>query len=129
MRYYQFVGRGIRQHPSMDFHPQQGARMKAIIDRKKYDTKTATLVAEISIGNRRDFRFFSEKLYVTDRGAWFIHGEGGPGSSYSRPVNIRDRCGVGKIRTLTADEAYTWMEEQEENEAIEHYFIDQIEDA
>jgi len=84
--------------------------MKAIIDRTLYNTETAECVAVYSSHhNRGDFRHFEEHLYRTRRGNWFLHGEGGPASTYS------ERCGnntVGseKIIPMDEDDVVEWLE-------------------
>ena len=50
--------------------------MKKIIEGRVYNTETAKLLGEFSYSNRRDFNYFSEKLYRTKSGAYFLYGEG-----------------------------------------------------
>lgn len=103
---------------------------KRIIDGKRYDTKTATLVAEWSNDySCNDFKWCEEDLYRTPRGNWFTHGSGGPMSKYA------ESCGSGwsgsrnKIQALTAAEAQEWLERHDEDAALEEYFGASIEDA
>ena len=39
--------------------------MKKVINRKVYDTETASLVAEVSFSYPGDFQYWSESLYCT----------------------------------------------------------------
>ena len=82
--------------------------MKKVIDRKVYNTDTSAQIGEWENGHyTSDFAYCSETLYVTKKGAYFLHGEGGAMSSY------RTACGNGfgygqAIRALTASEALAW---------------------
>lgn len=104
---------------------------KKIIDKKRYDTETATLVAEWSNGlSYSDFNHCEEDLYRTKSGNWFTCGSGGPRSSYSRSTGQNSWSGSANvIRALSHDEAREWLERNDEAEALETYFADQIADA
>jgi hypothetical protein len=103
--------------------------MVSIIDGKRYNTETAREVASASSGgSTSDFRFFSEDLYLTPKGTWFIAGAGGAASKYRE--RIGDMWGWGsKITPLTPAEAREWLEAHDEVDALEEHFRDQIEDA
>ena len=103
--------------------------MKKIIDGKRYDTATATEIGSHHNGRgRSDFRHMSESLYRTPRGNWFLAGEGGAMTKYSRPCG--DMTGGGEyIIPLSPENAREWLERHELEEAIEKYFADEIEDA
>ena len=60
--------------------------MKAIIDGLRYDTATATKLAEASSPlSRTDFGWWEETLYRTPRsGRYFLAGEGHARSHYAR---------------------------------------------
>ena len=103
--------------------------MKAIINGKRYNTETATLVAEYWNGiGKNNFRYVSEDLYITKNGSWFMAGSGGAMTSYAKR---HGNCTYGSqaVRTLTSDEAYAWLEDHDETIAIESYFPDLIKDA
>jgi hypothetical protein len=104
--------------------------MKAVINGKRYDTETADLVAQWSNHYYpNDFHYCEEALYRTKKGNWFIHGEGGAMSSYSRPCGNNGSCGGEEIRVLTPDEAREWLEGKDRVEELELYFSDEIEEA
>ena len=87
--------------------------MKRIIDGKTYNTETAEFIAEWSNGlGYSDFRNCEESLYKTKKGAFFIAGEGGAMSRWSRPCGKMTGGGDG-IRVLTTDEALAWCENHE----------------
>jgi len=103
--------------------------MIRIIDGKRYNTETAVRVAWASSGgSRSDFRFFSEELYLTPRGSWFLAGEGGAASKYREQDG--DMWGWGaRITPLSPDEAREWLESHDKVDQLEEHFVNQIEDA
>jgi hypothetical protein len=103
--------------------------MKRVIDGKRYDTDTAQRIAGAeSSCNPGDFRYWEETLYRTKRGAYFIHGEGGAMSRWSRPVGSNGQTGGEGIEVLTEDEARQWCENRGiDADVIAEFF--EIEDA
>lgn len=86
--------------------------MKQIINGKTYNTETATLLGEYWNGcSRSDFGFLSEDLYRTQKGAYFIAGEGGAMTKYCRSCGNNSFCGGERITPITEAEAKEWMEE------------------
>ena len=87
--------------------------MKSIINRKKYDTETATEIQTITYGQgKRDFKHFEETLYRKKTGEFFLAGEGGPMSKYSHFYSLENMWGSGsRIIPLTLDEAKDWVSE------------------
>jgi hypothetical protein len=87
--------------------------MKAVIDGKVYNTDTATLIGEASsrVG-RNDFRWFSECLYQTKKGAFFLAGEGGPMSRWAEEDG-NTTYGGSDVVVLTEAEALAWCEEND----------------
>ncbi len=103
--------------------------MIRIIDGKRYNTDTAEEVASVSHGYVCDFRHYSEVLYRTKRGAWFLFGEGGPLTRWGEG-NMQDgRSGGSGIVVMSADDARDWLEHHDEVGAIEKHFADDIQDA
>ena len=85
--------------------------MKAIINGKKYDTKTATAVAEISYSNPFDHRYYEETLYQKKTGEFFLYGYGNCLSRYQRQVGRNEWAGGERIMPFTENEAKEWAEE------------------
>ncbi len=56
--------------------------MKKSINRKVYNTETATLVKSQVYSYFGDPAGYEENLYKTARGDYFVHGIGGPESKY-----------------------------------------------
>ncbi|MFO7657482.1 MAG: hypothetical protein R6W78_10470 [Bacteroidales bacterium] len=108
--------------------------MKKVIEKKSYNTETATLVAEYWNGlASNDFRHLTEDLYLTEKGQWFLHGSGGAMTKYSES-NGNSTWGSSDIILLTASEAYNWIERyqgdvKDANEIIEKYFGNEIEEG
>ena len=104
--------------------------MKKVVNGKRYDTETAALVAADSYSNYGDFEYWSEELYRTKRGNWFLCGEGGAMSRYSRSVGQNETGGGSAIIPLAEGEALAWLDDHTENSgAYEEYFINVLEDA
>ncbi|MDD4818134.1 MAG: hypothetical protein PHI85_09215 [Victivallaceae bacterium] len=85
---------------------------KKIIDGKLYNTATATMIAEYENGFvPGDFRYLCEELYRTKNGSFFLAGDGGAMTKYSRPCGNNASCGGENIFPLTEVEARKWCEE------------------
>jgi len=105
--------------------------MRAIINRKRYDTDTATKIAFWSNGaSYGDFNRCEESLYQTKGGAFFLCGEGGGLSKYACSIEGGRASGSGsEIIPLTQPEALDWCEEHDQGDAIEEHFAAEITDA
>jgi hypothetical protein len=103
--------------------------MKAIINGKRYNTETAEHIAKFHNGlSHSDFNYIYETLYRTKKGNWFLHGEGGAATKYSKAAGNMSSGGE-HIVPMNDDEVKTWLENTEHPEVIEKYFPDDIEDA
>lgn len=95
--------------------------MKKIIEGLKYDTDTAEEVGSWDNGHYHgDFHQCQESMYRTKSGKFFLHGKGGPLSSYA----VQEGNGVSgseDIRPLSEQESRRWAEE--------HLTVEEIEDA
>ncbi len=95
--------------------------MKKIINRKTYNTDTARELGSWMYSYPGDLDYIAETLYMTSRGACFLHGEGGPRSRYARRIAQNSWAGGEDIIPMTADEAREWAEKHldaKEYEAI-----------
>lgn len=79
--------------------------MQKIIEGKKYDTETATLIATYEYSNLRDFNYCVEELYQTKKGAYFIYGEGGPLSKYAKEIGNNTTSGSCEMYLVNEEEA------------------------
>ncbi len=103
--------------------------MKKVIDGKLYNTDTATGWWNWNNGyGHNDFNYCEETLYLSKKGAWFMHGEGGGNSIYSGSSG--DSTGPGdQVTLLSADEALDWLSHYDGVDAIEEHFADQVQEA
>ena len=105
--------------------------MRKIIDGKKYDTRTATEVCDVSQDgyNQGDWHYDDTRLYRTPKGNWFLAGRGGPLSRWGRPYGQNGHIGGSAIRPLDKTEARELLEQYGDADAVEDCFGAEIEDA
>ena len=75
--------------------------MKAVIDRKTYDTDTDTQVAFKHVGEFGQADGYEEQLFITKTKLYFLYGNGGPESKYSKAT----------ITPIPEKEAKKWEKE------------------
>ena len=86
--------------------------MKTVIDKKIYNTETATLIAEWDNGIvNRDSRACEEALYRTEKGQYFICGTGGPLTDYVVSYGSNS-SGSTVMWLVSPEEAYDWCEKR-----------------
>ena len=97
--------------------------MKQVINGKEYNTDTADLVADFDNGYPvSDFHHFSEALYKTKKGQFFIAGEGGALTPYASSHGSSKGYGAS-LRLVTESEALEWCEEAKINpDTIKEHF-------
>lgn len=84
--------------------------MKAIINRRLYDTTTAKKIGDHSNNlSASDFNHFSETLYRKRNGEFFLWGEGGPMTKYAE-ADGNMTCSGFAIIPMEIDEAKDWVE-------------------
>ena len=104
--------------------------MKQIVGSKVYDTEAAEQVATDSFSNYGDLGYWSEELYRTQKGNWFLAGEGGAMTRYARSVGQNEIGGGSAIIPLTRGKALSWLEAHtSDSESYEKYFTDVLEEA
>lgn len=84
--------------------------MRKIINGRKYDTETASMVAEHESGYPSDFSYVRETLYRKRGGEYFIHGVGNAASKYAEPTGLNSWRAGERVMPLTWDEAREWAE-------------------
>ena len=103
--------------------------MRKIIDRKTYDTKTATCVGWwCNDFDQTDFNYLEETLYRKRTGEYFLFGLGGGLTEYAEFYNGANMRGT-KIIPLTYEDARTWAEEKLDGDEYIDEFGDPEEDA
>lgn len=103
--------------------------MKKVIDGKRYNTETATEICDVSPPGfyKNDFRYEHTRLYLTEKGAWFIAGQGGPLSRWAEREGLNGATSGAGIRVITSAEARELLEEFGSVAQVEQYFT--VEDA
>lgn len=103
--------------------------MRKVINGRTYNTETSKRIGAWDNGHyTNDFEYCSEDLYKNTKGAYFLHGEGGPLSKYA--TRSGDNSGWGeKIIPMTAEEAQEWAEKRLDGEEVEAEFGAQEEAA
>ena len=106
--------------------------MQYVIDGKVYDTDKATSVADVSVDNR-GYLDCESVLYITEKENWFIVKSEYPSSyeevNHYENLQMEVPARSHEPKALTADEAYTWLCENDKGKALKMYFPDRIEDA
>lgn len=103
--------------------------MKKIIEGKRYDTETATLVGQASHGGTGDFQRWEAGLYRTKNGAFFLAGEGGPMTRFAHMCGDGSSTGGNNLFPMTMEDARNWAECNLDIDVVEATFGDSIEDA
>lgn len=85
--------------------------MKKIINGKLYNTDTARQIGSWNSNITDRLYWVNETLYQKQRGEFFLHGEGGPGSKYAEPSGQGSWSSGEKIIPLSYDAAQAWAEE------------------
>ena len=106
--------------------------MKSTINKLVYDTDKATLVAVAGNQLGNGFHVWTEKLYLTREGNWFLHCWGcfvaGDLTDYTDDYFASEPTG-DRITPMSAEEALAWCEKHQQQEPIDQYFKDMIEVA
>ncbi len=100
--------------------------MDKIINKKRYNTKTAKLIGTGYSGSpRNDYHYWEEQLYRKQTGEYFLYGWGNAASRYSEAVGQNEWKGSEKIQPLTYEAARRWAEKHmEAEEYLEHFEAD-----
>jgi len=84
--------------------------MKKVLKGKVYDTNTAGYIGNWTI-NIGDLNYISETLYRKQTGEYFLHGEGGANTRYSKRISDNSWGGGQEIIPLSYESATKWAEE------------------
>ncbi len=103
--------------------------MKRIIEKKVYNTETATMVATTSFGYSNGFSSFTETLYRTAKENYFLQYRGGPLSKYGVNEGREGTRGDSGIIVLSDDQAFEWLVSAKESELAAELFPDKITEA
>ena len=113
--------------------------MKAIIEGRRYDTEKADKIGEISgralaedVAESGAFAW-TESLYMTPAGRFFLCGSGAPGTRWFRTAPPENRVEAGDqvtrwaLRALNEEKAQAWVEKYCSAEVYEQLW--DVEDA
>ena len=84
--------------------------MEKIINGKRYNTKTAVQLGDMTHGGWGNFDSVHEELYRKRTGEFFLAGEGGARTRYASFAADGWSRGGEKIIPLTEEEAREWVE-------------------
>ena len=85
--------------------------MRKVIEGHRYDSDTARVVGTWDNRlDRSDLYWVQETLYRTRAWLYFVHGEGGARTQYSRQDGIGGWTGGESVTPLPADDARMWAE-------------------
>ena len=87
--------------------------MKKIIDGKLYDTDTATYIAHREFGTPGDFNHVEETLYQKKTGEFFVCGEGGAMTLYSKGCADGNSCMGGSTIVPECNFPYYYIDVKE----------------
>lgn len=96
--------------------------MKKVINGRRYNTDTATLIGSTGYSHSGDFAYWREYLYRKRTGEFFLYGIGGPMSKYSQKIGQNEWSGGQEIQPLTLQEAQEWAEEHLDADEYEQVF-------
>ena len=95
--------------------------MRKVINGRVYNTETAEMIAKNGSFNG-NFYDYSEELYKTKKGNWFLYGKGGAMSKYAVHEGNGWTSGGSSLLALSEDEAKKTLEDWNEVEVIETHF-------
>ena len=96
--------------------------MIKIIGGKRYDTSTASRIAQHAEGSPKEPTYCIEVLYRKRGGEYFLHGSGGASSRYSRAEGNSGWAASERIMPLSYDEASKWAMTHMEKAAYDREF-------
>lgn len=95
--------------------------MKKIIGGAKYNTDKAKCLGRTNCGEYGSFDHWSEELYLTRSGKFFLYGEGGANSKYG-VWEGNNGHGDEKIMPMTEEDAKEWAESALDGDEYEKAF-------
>lgn len=97
--------------------------MRKYINGNRYDTATAAELGTWENGSTPyDLNWVRETLYRTKAGLYFVHGEGGANTRYSKTLGENSWACGERIVTLTQDSAREWAEQHLDADQVDRAF-------
>jgi hypothetical protein len=104
--------------------------MKKVIAGRMYDTDTAEVIGSASFSHEGDCHHWTETLYKTKNGRYFVFGTGGAMSQYRIEVDFHTWSPGSDIWILDSEkEAYDWAELHLDVETLEAQFSHLLEEG
>ena len=85
--------------------------MKKVIFGVLCDTDTAKMLGEYEHEHKSSFHWYTERLYRTKSGKYFIHGEGRAASPYAKKAAQSEWAPGETIKLIPPEAARQWAEE------------------
>ena len=85
--------------------------MKKVISGVLCDTDTAKMLGEYEHESKNSFHWYTERLYRTKSGKYFIRGEGHAASPYARKVAQSEWAPGEAIKLMPPEAARQWAED------------------
>lgn len=85
--------------------------MKKVISGVLCDTDTAKMLGEYEHDCKSSFHWYTERLYRTKSGKYFLHGEGHAASPYAKKVAQSEWAPGEAIKLLPPEAARQWAED------------------
>ena len=107
-----------------------GITMRQIVDGLLYDSENAEVIGECGAfeSDRSNFRWWDGTLHRTEKGRFFLAGQGGPMSRFADIEGRTRRSGSG-IQPLTDAEALDLASLHLDSDVVEKHFAHMIEPA
>lgn len=85
--------------------------MKKVVQGVLCDTDTAKMLGEYEHDCKSSFHWYTERLYRTKSGKYFLHGEGHAASPYAKKVAQSEWAPGEAIKLLPPEAARQWAED------------------
>ena len=85
--------------------------MKKVISGVLCDTETAKMLGEYEHEHKSSFHWYTERLYLTKSGKYFLHGEGHAASPYAKKVAQNEWAPSEAIKLMPPEAARQWAED------------------
>ena len=103
--------------------------MQIVKGGKLYDTEKAKKLCTYEFGYHGEFDRIYEELYITEKGNFFMYGEGGAQTRYATSDSSNSWSYGSDMFPLTQEEAYLWAEKTQKAEDLIKLFPDLVEEA
>lgn len=97
---------------------------------KRYNLSSARVIAEMHSGYPvGDSKHLRKRLFLSERGNWFVVGDGGTDSEFAKQVGNILHGTRDNVKDLSRKDAYRFCEQYSKPEVIQEHFSDMVLDA